>query len=110
MSLKSSIYKALRIWNDVDAVREGRGGRRVELDSGEVAVALADDLEPEQPVAPWVALLSALDPTARGWSERGFYVARTPRWCSTAPATPRRRCGPTGASSARGRSRPRATC
>ena len=33
MSLKSKIYKFLRIWNDVDAVRKGRvgkrGGRRV---------------------------------------------------------------------------------
>ncbi|WP_017186818.1 hypothetical protein [Alkalibacillus haloalkaliphilus] len=29
MSLKSSIYKFLRIWNDVDAVRKGRVGRRV---------------------------------------------------------------------------------
>ncbi|WP_195210517.1 hypothetical protein [Actinomarinicola tropica] len=29
MSLKSSIYKALRIWNDVSAVRKGRAGRRV---------------------------------------------------------------------------------
>ncbi|MFC0015903.1 MULTISPECIES: hypothetical protein [Allobacillus] len=29
MSLKSKIYKFLRIWNDVDAVRKGRVGRRV---------------------------------------------------------------------------------
>ncbi|QKS71598.1 hypothetical protein FLK61_33460 [Paenalkalicoccus suaedae] len=29
MSLKSSIYKALRIWNDIDAVRKGRVGKRV---------------------------------------------------------------------------------
>lgn len=29
MSLKSKIYKILRIWNDVDAVRKGRIGKRV---------------------------------------------------------------------------------
>jgi len=29
MSLKSTIYKILRIWNDVDAVRKGRIGKRV---------------------------------------------------------------------------------
>ena len=29
MSLKSKIYKMLRIWNDVDAVRKGRVGKRV---------------------------------------------------------------------------------
>jgi len=29
MSLKSKIYKILRIWNDIDAVRKGRIGRRI---------------------------------------------------------------------------------
>lgn len=29
MSLKSKIYKFLRIWNDVNAVRKGRVGKRV---------------------------------------------------------------------------------
>ncbi|MBP1970991.1 hypothetical protein J2Z83_003128 [Virgibacillus natechei] len=29
MSLKSKIYKTLRIWNDVDAVRKNRIGRRI---------------------------------------------------------------------------------
>lgn len=29
MSLKSTIYKILRIWNDVDAVRKGRVGKRI---------------------------------------------------------------------------------
>ncbi|WP_188205615.1 hypothetical protein [Alkalibacillus aidingensis] len=29
MSLKSKIYKFLRIWNDVDAVRKGRVQQRV---------------------------------------------------------------------------------
>lgn len=29
MSLKSKIYKMLRIWNDVDAVRKGKIGKRI---------------------------------------------------------------------------------
>ncbi|MFC7061725.1 hypothetical protein [Halobacillus seohaensis] len=29
MSLKSSIYKMLRIWNDASAVRKGKVGKRV---------------------------------------------------------------------------------
>ncbi|MCA1021782.1 hypothetical protein [Halobacillus litoralis] len=29
MSLKSSIYKILRIWNDVDSVRKGKAGKRI---------------------------------------------------------------------------------
>lgn len=29
MGLKSNIYKALRIWNDIDAVRKGRIGKRI---------------------------------------------------------------------------------
>ncbi|MDQ0160044.1 hypothetical protein J2S77_002045 [Alkalibacillus salilacus] len=29
MGLKSRIYKLLRIWNDVDAVRKGKIGKRV---------------------------------------------------------------------------------
>lgn len=29
MSLKSKIYKMLRVWNDVDSVRKGRIGKRI---------------------------------------------------------------------------------
>ncbi|MDT8859213.1 hypothetical protein N0O92_03140 [Alkalihalobacillus sp. MEB130] len=29
MSLKSTIYKVLRIWNDIDAVRKGTVGKRI---------------------------------------------------------------------------------
>ncbi|MBD1222785.1 hypothetical protein [Virgibacillus halodenitrificans] len=29
MSLKSKIYKVLRIWNDVDAVRKGKISKRI---------------------------------------------------------------------------------
>ena len=45
----------------------------VDLD-GAVGVALADDLETTTPVKPWAALLPALDPTAMGWTERGWYL------------------------------------
>lgn len=29
MNLKSTIYKILRIWNDIDAIRKGRIGKRI---------------------------------------------------------------------------------
>ncbi|GAA5417805.1 hypothetical protein Pryu01_02881 [Paraliobacillus ryukyuensis] len=29
MRLKSTIYKILRIWNDVDSVRKGKVGKRI---------------------------------------------------------------------------------
>lgn len=29
MSLKSKIYKMLRIWNDIDAIRKGKVGKRI---------------------------------------------------------------------------------
>ncbi|GIO22417.1 hypothetical protein [Oceanobacillus sp. J11TS1] len=29
MSLKSSIYKMLRIWNDIDSVKKGTVGKRI---------------------------------------------------------------------------------
>lgn len=29
MGLKSDMYRFLRIWNDIDAVRHGRVGRRI---------------------------------------------------------------------------------
>lgn len=35
---------------------------------------LPDDLEPVDPVEPWVALLPVLDPTTMGWKERGWYL------------------------------------
>lgn len=52
------------------------GPTEVELD-GIAGLVLADDLEPVAPgaaAAPWVALLPALDPTAMGWSERGWFL------------------------------------
>ncbi|MFM2072283.1 MAG: hypothetical protein RLZZ623_2546 [Actinomycetota bacterium] len=40
----------------------------------EAAVALPDDLDDDPPVAPWVALLPALDSTSMGWKQREWYV------------------------------------
>jgi hypothetical protein len=40
----------------------------------EAAVVLADDLDDDPPVAPWVALLPALDSTSMGWKQREWYV------------------------------------
>lgn len=43
----------------------------VDLD-GTPGLLLADDAEPVQPPAPWVALLPSLDPSAMGWQHRNF--------------------------------------
>lgn len=51
-----------------DAVTE------VELADGSPALVPADDADPVDPPAPWVALLPALDPTAMGWKGRDFYL------------------------------------
>ena len=51
-----------------------------DLEAVEVGLAhgpgwvLPDDLDDEEPVEPWAALLPALDPTTMGWKERGFYL------------------------------------
>jgi hypothetical protein len=45
----------------------------VELDGG-TGYLLADDLDDEPAVAPWVALLPALDPTPMGWTDRDWYL------------------------------------
>ncbi len=45
----------------------------VDLD-GPPGVCLPDDLEPTGPVAPWAALLPALDPTTMGWAGRDWYL------------------------------------
>jgi hypothetical protein len=44
------------------------------LDDGADGVVLADDVEPVGDVAPWVALLPALDATPMGWKRRAFYL------------------------------------
>ncbi|MFE3290848.1 winged helix DNA-binding domain-containing protein [Rhodococcus sp. NPDC059234] len=45
----------------------------VDLD-GRTGYLLADDLDPVAPVAPWAALLPALDPTTMGWRDRDWYL------------------------------------
>lgn len=61
---KTAVRKALA---DVGAVE-------VELDGGATGYALADDLDPVDPVEPWAALLAGLDPTPMGWVERDWYL------------------------------------
>lgn len=50
------------------------GAEEVRLDSGTAAWVAPQDTEPEPAVAPWAALLPALDPTAMGWADRGFHL------------------------------------
>lgn len=46
----------------------------VSLDDGTTGWVLPDDVAESGPVAPWAALLPALDPTVMGWKQRGFYL------------------------------------
>ncbi|QLL09736.1 winged helix DNA-binding domain-containing protein [Mycobacterium vicinigordonae] len=47
----------------------------VEVDvHGNPGYALAEDLATEPDVAPWAALLPALDPTVMGWLQRDWYI------------------------------------
>ena len=57
----------------VRAALAAAGAVEVDLD-GAPGVALADDLDPEPPPAPWAALLPALDPTTMGWKGREWYL------------------------------------
>ncbi len=50
------------------------GAVEVSLDGGGTGWVLPDDVEPEAPVDPWVALLPVLDPTVMGWKERDWYL------------------------------------
>jgi Winged helix DNA-binding domain len=62
-----STVKAVRgALADIGAVEVDLGGRTGYL--------LPDDLDPPDPVAPWVALLPPLDPTTMGWYERDWYL------------------------------------
>lgn len=49
------------------------GAVAVDLD-GSVGYLLPDDVEPVEPVDPWLALLPVLDPTTMGWKDRDWYV------------------------------------
>ncbi|CAN5645809.1 winged helix DNA-binding domain-containing protein [soil metagenome] len=46
----------------------------VELDGDKIGYLLADDLEPVDRPASWVALLPALDATTMGWAGRDWYL------------------------------------
>ncbi|MFI8881641.1 winged helix DNA-binding domain-containing protein [Streptomyces sp. NPDC053813] len=50
------------------------GAEEVRLDSGAVGRVLPEDLAPEPAPEPWAALLPALDPSAMGWTDRGFHL------------------------------------
>ena len=64
--LGSTLATVRRALADVGAVEVRLGERTGYL--------LADDIEPEEPVEPWAALLPSLDPTAMGWFERDWYL------------------------------------
>jgi hypothetical protein len=49
------------------------GPAEVDLE-GARGLVLADDLEPEPPADPWVALLPALDATPMGWTGRDWFL------------------------------------
>ncbi len=50
------------------------GPDEVDLGGGTIGYVLASDEEPDEPPAPWVALLPGLDPTVMGWKERDWYL------------------------------------
>jgi hypothetical protein len=52
---------------------EAVGAVEVELDEG-VGLVLPDDLDTDDEVHPWVALLPGLDPTVMGWKHREWYL------------------------------------
>ncbi len=61
----------------VAAVRQALaavGAVEVELEDGALGYVLADDLEPVEPAAPWIALLPGLDATTMGWQARDWYL------------------------------------
>lgn len=49
------------------------GAVEVEIESG-TGFVLPDDIEVEDPVGPWAALLPALDSTPMGWKQRDWYL------------------------------------
>jgi len=65
--LGSTRTDARRALHDVGALPVG-------LETGSTGWVLPDDLDPEPPVEPWVALLPALDPTTMGMKRREFYL------------------------------------
>jgi hypothetical protein len=63
----------------VRAALAALGAVEVSLDGGNTGWVLPDDVDPEDDVEPWAALLPVLDPTVMGWKQRDFYLgAHTP--------------------------------
>jgi Winged helix DNA-binding domain len=62
-----TVGKTRRAIEAVEAVEVG-------LEGGALGYVLPDDLEPTPSVAPWVALLPALDATTMGWTGRDWYL------------------------------------
>jgi hypothetical protein len=58
----------------VDAALASNDTEVVGLDGGGTGFVLADDVDPAPKAPPSVALLPALDSTAMGWNDRGWYV------------------------------------
>ena len=58
----------------VRAALAALGAVEVSLDGGGTGWVLPDDVDPEERVEPWAALLPVLDPTVMGWKERDFYL------------------------------------
>jgi DNA glycosylase AlkZ-like len=68
----------LRWWTgwtagDVKKALAGLDVAEVEIEDAGTGLVLADDTAPLPPVAPWIALLPALDPTVMGWLERAWF-------------------------------------
>ena len=59
----TKVRRALAALDTVDVSLDGVDG-----------IVLADDVEPEPPVAPWVALLPSLDSTPMGWKQRDWFL------------------------------------
>jgi Winged helix DNA-binding domain len=64
--LGSTVRAVRQALADLDAVE-------VDLD-GQTGYLLPDDLDPVEPVEPWIALLPMLDPTTMGWQQREWYL------------------------------------
>jgi hypothetical protein len=58
----------------VRAALSALGAVAVSLDGGGTGWVLPDDVEEEDDVEPWGALLPVLDPTVMGWKQRDFYL------------------------------------
>lgn len=78
-SFGPATYDDLKWWTgwtvaQTKAAVHDAGAVEVGLADDRVGLLLPDDIEPSEPVAPWVALLPALDPTTMGWQQRYWYL------------------------------------